>query len=149
MSMSDGPISSTAVPALSGLANALGWYDQQAKSNRIAYQTLRITAIVLAAAIPVITTSGAPRLAAAILGSAIVVVEGIQQVFRYHDRYIAYRSTWNALDREQRLYNSRGGRYANNPNPEQSLAERVDQILAEENTRWASDMNTTTITPGK
>lgn len=148
MAMADHPGASAADSTLTGLADALRWYDEQAKSNRIAHQGLRMAAIVLAAAIPVLTTSGAPRLAAAILGSTIVVVEGVQQVFRFHDRYIAYRSTWNLLDREQRLYVSRGGRYAGNQHPEQSLAERIDRILAEENTRWASDMSARTGSAG-
>jgi len=126
--------------ALAGLAAALAWYDQQATGNRITYQVLRVAAVVLAAAIPVLTTSGAPPLATAILGGAIVVVEGVQQVFRFHDHYIAYRSTWNTLEREKRLFESHVGRYANNANRDQALAERINQILAEETTRWASDM---------
>jgi hypothetical protein len=134
------PALATLDPAAVGLVEALAWYDRQATGNRLAYQLLRLAAVVLAAAIPVLTTSGVPSLAVAILGSAVVVVEGIQQVFRFHDHYIAYRSTWNTLDREKRLFDSRAGRYAANPTPGQTLAERVDQILAEETTRWASDM---------
>lgn len=124
--------------AVTGLVSALQWYDEQARSNRLSYQSLRLFAITLAAAIPVLTTSGAPALATAIVGSTIVVAEGTQQVFRFHDRYIGFRSAWNALDREKRLYASRSGRYANNSAPEQTLAERVDEVLAEETARWAT-----------
>jgi hypothetical protein len=138
---SSGTADSSSVPTVvSGLTGALSWYDDRAKTNQVAYQLLRLAAIALAAAIPVLTTSHAPALATAIVGSSIVVIEGIQQVFRYHDRYIAYRAAWNTLDREQRLYYSRAGRYADNPDPELTLAQRFDQIVAEENTRWAVDM---------
>ena len=140
--MSPGSTSSTAPTpgsqAVTGLVSALQWYDEQARSNRLSYQSLRLFAITLAAAIPVLTTSGAPALATAIVGSTIVVAEGTQQVFRFHDRYIGFRSAWNALDREKRLYASRSGRYANNSAPEQTLAERVDEVLAEETARWAT-----------
>lgn len=144
VTVSQDPNPPAADHTLTGLVDKIGWYDEHARSNRVAYQGLRIVVIVLGAAIPVLTTSGAPRLAVAVVGGAIVVVEGVQQVFRFQERYISYRSTWNALDREQRLFKSRAGRYANNPNPEQSLAEREDQILAEENSRWSADMRTTT-----
>jgi hypothetical protein len=123
--------------AVTGIANSLHWYDERARSNRLSYQSLRLANIALAAAVPVLTTSSAPKLATAIVGGTIVIIEGIQQVFRFQDRYIAYRSAWNALDREKRLYDSRAGRYADNSTPERTLAERVDAVLAEETTRWA------------
>ncbi len=141
---SSGTPDSPSVPAIvSGLTSALSWYDDRAKTNQVAYQLLRLAAIVLAAAIPVLTTSSAQALATAIVGSSIVAIEGVQQVFRYHDRYIAYRAAWNTLDREQRLYHNRAGRYSNDPDPDLTLAERFDQIVTEENTRWAVDMNAT------
>jgi Protein of unknown function (DUF4231) len=143
MSSSGTPDSSPAPTVVSGLTGALSWYDDRAKTNQVAYQLLRLAAIVLAAAIAVLTTSGAPALATAIVGSSIVVIEGVQQVFRYHDRYIGYRAAWNTLDREQRLYHNRAGRYADDPDPDLTLAERFDQIVTEENTRWAMDMKAT------
>jgi Protein of unknown function (DUF4231) len=141
MSSSDSQTSSASSSVLSELTSALNWYDERAKTNQLAYRFLRVASIVMAAAIPVLTTSGAPRLSTAIVGSAIVVNEGVQQVFRYHERYIAYRSAWNALDRELRLYQSLAKSYANNPQPVQTLAERFDQIVGEEHSRWAIEMN--------
>ena len=136
-SVPSAPVQSAAAASLN---DSLDWYDREARTNRIEYQVLRLTALVLAAAVPVLTTSHAPSVATAVTGSAIVVVEGIQQLFRFHDRYIGYRSTWNSLDREQRLYNARAGRYAGTATPDRMLAERMDQLLAEETTHWASVM---------
>jgi hypothetical protein len=141
MSSSDIPTSAAPPQVFTPLTIALNWYDKRATTNQLAYRLLRIVSITMAATIPVLTTSNAPRLSTAIVGSAIVVVEGIQQVFRYHDRYVAYRSAWNALDREQRLYQSRAGTYSDNPRPEKTLAERFDQIVGEEHSRWALEMN--------
>ena len=101
-------------PAESGLTSALDWYDREASGNRHAYQTLRLATIALAAAIPVLTTSHAPPLATAIVGATIVITEGVQQLFGFHERYVTFRAAWNALDRERRLYDSRAGRYADN-----------------------------------
>ncbi len=117
---------------------ALAWYDREASGNRHAYQALRLATIALAAAIPVLTTSHAPPLATAMVGAAIVVTEGVQQLFGFHERYVTFRGAWNALDRERRLYDSRAGRYADNPTLQQTLAERVDDLLEEENSRWAA-----------
>lgn len=127
--------------AVAGLVGALEWYDREASGNRYAYQGLRLATIILAAAIPVLTTSHAPSLVTAIVGSAIVVVEGVQQLFGFHDRYVGFRSAWNALDRERRLFDSRAGRYADNPAPEQTLAVRVDEVLEQETSRWATGIS--------
>jgi hypothetical protein len=132
--------------AHASLIEALAWYDRAASGNRREYQALRLLAIVLAAAIPVLTTSRAPSYLTAIFGSAIVVTEGVLQLFGFHDRYIGFRSAWNALDRERRLYESSAGRYADNSNPERTLAERIDELLGQETARWASD--TTGASPG-
>ncbi|MDQ6949520.1 MAG: hypothetical protein M3256_25540 [Actinomycetota bacterium] len=69
-----------------------------------------------------------------------MVTEGVQQLFGFHDRYASFRSAWNALDRERRLFDSRAGRYANNPEPDQTLAERIDDLLGQETSAWAAGM---------
>jgi Protein of unknown function (DUF4231) len=139
----DDPVPTTSSNAKVILEEALTWYDKQASTNRLWYQFLRLAAIILAATVPVLTTSGAPSLATAIVGALIVVAEGIQQVFRFHDNYTTYRATWNYLTREQRLHMTHAGAFANNPDPDRTLAEHIDTILAEENSNWTRQ---TTIT---
>jgi hypothetical protein len=136
MALGPNPPATPAEASISSLDETLQWYDRAARGNRRAYQALRLGSVTFAAAVPVLTTARAPAVATAIAGGVIVVFEGIQQVFRFHDRYITFRSAWNALDREKRLFESRAGRYADNARPEQTLAERLDEILSTETLRW-------------
>jgi hypothetical protein len=62
------------------------------------------------------------------LGSLVVVLQGIQQLHQFQDQWLAYRSTWQALYREQHLYEAKVGDYASVPNPPALLAERMENL---------------------
>jgi Protein of unknown function (DUF4231) len=72
------------------------------------------------------------------LGSAIVVMEGVQQLYQFQEHWIAYRSTWEGLRREQLLYEARASDYASAASPPTLLAERVEALVAREHSRWVS-----------
>ena len=69
----------------------------------------------------------------------VAALEGVQQLFGFHERYVGYRSAWNLLDRQRRLYVSTAGDYAHVTDPQTLLAEKVDGILQAETTSWAKD----------
>jgi Protein of unknown function (DUF4231) len=123
--------------AVAELAASMGFYDRGAGRNKLLYQNLRVLTMVLAAAIPVVGAFGGPAEVTAVLGAAIVIVEGLQQLFQFHDRWIDYRKTWNELDQERRLHQLRAGPYASG-NPDKVLGERMTVILAAENSDWVA-----------
>ncbi len=125
--------------AVAELIRTLNWYDVHASRTRIAYQALRVLTIVLAAAIPVVAVADGSSIITAALGSAIVVTEGLQQLFQFHNRWVDYRSAWNALERERRLYQSAAGPYAQRDDPDRLLAERIEVIIESENVNWGID----------
>lgn len=71
------------------------------------------------------------------MGSLIAVIEGAQQLFKFQENWINYRSVCENLRREQYLYLARAGHYADAPDVDILLAESVERILGQESTHWA------------
>jgi hypothetical protein len=94
------------------LAEELDWYDARARENQRWYRTIKVVQLVAAALVPVMAGIGASAWITGGLGSLIVVLEGVQQLYQFQEHWIAYRTTWEGLRREQHLYEARGGDYA-------------------------------------
>jgi hypothetical protein len=120
------------------LVEELAWYDARARSNQRWYRAIKILQLVAAALVPVMAGVGASAWITGGLGSSIVVMEGIQQLYQFQEHWIAYRSTWEGLRREQHLYEARADDYAAAANPAALLAERVEALVAREHARWLS-----------
>ena len=71
-------------------------------------------------------------------GALIVVLEGIQQLQQYQQNWTTYRSTCERLKHEKFLFLGRAGPYAEVPNPESLLAERVESLVSQEHAAWVS-----------
>jgi ABC-type multidrug transport system fused ATPase/permease subunit len=126
---------------LTRLEEQLVWYDKKSAVNQSRYRSLRILTIVFAALIPVLTT--APEIPqgshiAAGLGVLIAIIESVQQLNRYQTNWTSYRGTAEALKHEKFLYLAKAGHYLNDPNPQTTLAERVETLLSQENVAWIS-----------
>jgi hypothetical protein len=78
-------------PVWSAYRQQFATYSRQATTNRIRYQVTRIVSLVAAAAVTVCAGLSAAPWVTASLGALIVVLEGLQQVFRWHENWIAYR----------------------------------------------------------
>jgi hypothetical protein len=133
-----GPDPAAPDPAAAELAGAMGWYDRSAGRSKVRYQSLRVLTMLLAASIPVVAALDGSTAITAVLGSSIVVIEGFQQLFQFHERWVGYRKTWNALDQERRLYESHAGPYAGVTHAGKRLSERTATILSAENTDWVA-----------
>ncbi len=122
----------------SELSGAMDFYDRSARRSKVWYQTLRVLTMVLAASIPVVAVLDGSAVITAVLGSAIVVIEGLQQLFQFHERWVGYRKTWNVLDQERRLYEAGAGPYDGVVDAGKLLSERMTSILSAENTDWVA-----------
>jgi hypothetical protein len=119
------------------LEDQLGWYDRKSGGQKRWFQRLKVVQIVMAAAIPVAAGNGADAWITGTLGAAIVVVEGFQQLFQFQQNWVSYRATAEALKHEKYLYLSRVGGYANAARPDALLAERVEQLVSQEQSNWS------------
>ena len=86
---------------------------------------------------------GATQVLLGILGGLIVVLEGIQQIFQPHYKWLKYRTANERLKREHHLYEAAAGPYEDSPDPMKLLAVRMEDVIAEEHTKWASRMSAT------
>ena len=73
-------------------------------------------------------------------------MEGFQQLNQYQQNWTTYRSTCEALKHEKFLYLSKAGSYATAANPKVMLAERVESLVSQEQSKW---MQTQQITKGQ
>jgi len=127
------------------------WYGKRAKGTQRAYILLKTSQIIMAAAIPasaaLVADPGIHKYVSAILGTLIGIIEGVLQLGHYHENWISYRATREALKREELLLQGKAGPYASNEFPERAFIERSDAIMAGESANWLSwqkaDRNTT------
>jgi hypothetical protein len=125
---------------LARLEDQAGWYDRKSQSAQRRYKWMKGLTIVSAALIPVLTTTTIPYTTAVAggLGLLIAILEGIQQMNRYQANWTSYRATAEALKREKFLYLGKASPYLGAPNPQAMLAARVEALVSQENTLWAS-----------
>lgn len=130
MSQSDVPVER--------LEDQLGWYDRKASYNERMFKRLRIATILVSSAIPLCAAFVEPRVVTGALGALIALCEGLQQLNQYHQNWITYRSTAEALKHEKYLFLSMAGSYATSENPRTLLAERVESLVSQENSKWSA-----------
>jgi hypothetical protein len=121
---------------LKRLDDRIQWYDQSARRKQYLYKGLKVVSIVSAGAIPVVTAASLDTLVAAFLGAFVVAIEGLQQLYKFHDQWLAHRYTCEALKREKYLYLAPAGAYAKSDHPAQLLAEQVEALVARETASW-------------
>jgi Protein of unknown function (DUF4231) len=120
----------------------IAWYERHATTSRLAYCTIKILQILLAAFVPVAAGLSAPKLVTGSLGGLVVVLEGVQQLFRFHDNWVRYRQTNEDMLREKYLYAAAAGDYAATPTPRRLLAERIEALASREAHQWINLQNT-------
>jgi hypothetical protein len=120
------------------LEDQIAWYDRRSGYAQRMYKGLKLSTLGAAALIPLLAGLSATPWITGIVGALVVVLEGIQQLNQYHDRWIAYRSTAEALKHEKYLHAGSAGPYAGAQNPDQLLAERVESLISQEHAKWVS-----------
>lgn len=123
-------------PAWDRLQDQLSWYDRKSAHQKRWFHRLKVGQIVLAAAIPVVAAGDLPVVVAGALGAVIVILEGLQQLFQFHESWLTYRATAEALKHEQYLFLAGAGPYANHARPSALLAERVEGLVSQEHASW-------------
>lgn len=122
------------------LDDQINWHDRKSMRNKICFHRLQVTQIVVAALIPVLSTafnepSLRVRLLIAGFGVAIVIITGLQSLYRFQDLWTEYRTTAETLKNERILYATRNGPYTST-NPFPLLVERVEALLSQQHSRW-------------
>lgn len=117
------------------------WYSRAATRTRVAYQGLKVTSLLLAAVVTVLAASGAPSLLTACTGAAIVVVEGIQQLFKFHTNWLRYRVVTETLREHGLLYVARLTPYdGDSVDARARLGDLMRSVIEDERRQWAVQM---------
>ncbi|MEU6377850.1 DUF4231 domain-containing protein [Streptomyces sp. NPDC046909] len=119
------------------LEGQIKWFDDKSVSAQRQFKRLKMATLILAAGLPVAVAAGAPDWIVALMGALVAVIEGAQQLFKYQENWISYRSVCESLRREDHLYQARAGRYAKADDPDLLLAEQLEKLTSKENALWA------------
>jgi hypothetical protein len=125
-------------PTWERLEEQIAYYDGKSGNGQRWYKRIKLVQLVTAAAIPVAALVDASSWVPGVLGSAVVVLEGCQQLYQHQEHWITYRSTCEALRHERYLYLALAGPYASAVNPKALLAERIEGLVSQEHAQWAS-----------
>lgn len=141
-------------PIIDRLEDQINWYDAKSGKYQRIYKRIKVVEIIAAALIPFLAalhisdSSPQPFAVAhipmtigtitALLGVLITVLEGILQLNQYQQTWVTYRATCEALKHEKFTYLGKAGVYAAATDPRALLAERIETIGSQENSKWAS-----------
>ncbi len=125
-------------PTWDRLEEQIGWYDRKSSNGQRWFKRIKLLQLVTAATIPVAAVLNASNWVPGLLGSALVVLEGVQQLYQHQEHWITYRSTCEALRHERYLYLAIAGPYASVANPGAVLAERIEGLVSQEHAKWTS-----------
>ena len=135
-------------PIIDRLEDQINWYDAKSGKYQKTYKRIKVVEIIAAALIPFLSALHLSDVAShlpitigtvvALLGVLITVLEGILQLNQYQQTWVTYRATCEAMKHEKFTYLARAGVYAAASDPRALLAERIETIGSQENSKWAS-----------
>ncbi len=112
------------------------WYDGHASRAYFLFAGSKALQIVAAATIPLLALGNVPPAVTAAVGALVAVAIGLGELFRFHEKWINYRATCEALRDELFLYAAKAGPYAQAEAGPSRLAERAFSFLGEERKSW-------------
>ena len=98
------------------LEGQIAWYDRKATVNQRAYKWSKVAIIVLAISLPILAEYGhvgelerAPAFLVGLAAGAILLLEGLQHLYKWQENWILYRATCEGLRHEQHLFFEKAG----------------------------------------
>jgi hypothetical protein len=127
-------------PIMERLDDQIAWYGNKSSHCQHTYKRIKLIEIIAAALIPFIVGAHVPYAAwvAGGLGVLITILEGVLQLYQFQQIWVAYRATAEAMKHEKFIYLAKAGDYAKSSDPHALLAERMEALGSQENSKWAS-----------
>jgi hypothetical protein len=115
---------------------ALGYYDRRAKSNKRSYNVCSVyvlTVSIIVGPLLALSNSGGElwrwcATLAAWLSPSIALAAGLLAHFKFHENWLSFRSTWDALGRERSLHAARLGPYESTEDVNRLFVQRVEDV---------------------
>lgn len=125
-------------PAWVRLCNQVSWYESKSAWNQKWYKFYKILQVFFASIIPIALLADVNKITVAFFGSIITILEAIQQIYRFHELWIQFRSTSEHLKHHQFLFLSKADIYKG-METEVSLillSEKVEEMVSAEHAQW-------------
>ena len=119
--------------------NQVSYYSSKSALNKHYYLLFKVSQLIAAALLPFLSVfisdfSWAKYLVA-FLGTLVTILEGVLAVGKYHEKWITYRSTAEALRQEKFLFLMQAGSYTSE-DANLQFVNRIELILGKENLGW-------------
>jgi len=117
------------------LWNRIFSFHKKGVNNRRSYHSSQAIIIIAGALITITNVleigSYEIRIVSSILGGIVIVFTSMQQLFKFQENWILFRTTEEALRREYHLYITKAGEYADLPESElkPTIVEKVEALL--------------------
>ena len=123
------------------LEDQIGWYNKKSGINQKMYKGIQLVTIITAACIPFFTgylseETICIKYVVGALGVLVVILTAVNNLYKYQDNWIAYRTTCESLLHEKYLYMTATKPYTGKE-PFNLLVQRVEFLISKENSSWA------------
>jgi hypothetical protein len=117
---------------------ALNYYDNKAIWNKRLYHICSIYVLIVSAGISpiVLLCKERGQILTAILSPTITVLAAIAGHYRFHENWLGYRATWDALRHQIYWHGAKAGLYAGQEDPNRFFVEQVEDLISREGSEW-------------
>ncbi|MFN0174788.1 MAG: DUF4231 domain-containing protein [Saprospiraceae bacterium] len=125
----------------------IDWLGGKSSFNQKRYKRLRVLILITSALIPLLSgfitdENWGLKVAVGIGGVIVAVSQGYISIHKYHELWVQYRATAEALKREKLLYLAKVGAYADTGKAFEHFVLTVEAILSDENKQWVENLKT-------
>ncbi len=119
--------------------SAMKYYDDRAITNQRGHRFCSIYTLVVSVALTpilILDPKGAGKIIAAILAPTVAIVTGIASHFQFHENWLSFRATWDALKHELYWRDAQLYEYKEAADRNALFVERVELLISKEGTDW-------------
>jgi hypothetical protein len=120
----------------------LKWYSEKSRWNKKMHIVTKICILVASGIVTLLaglsSSQSLTSLVIFIFSLLVVIIESVSLTYRFHDNWLNYRTTAEALKKEVVFFKTRAGPYqASGPDAaEQRFVDRVEELISRENKVW-------------
>jgi hypothetical protein len=115
---------------------AAQFYDDRAVAAKCYYRFFSVYLITMSAALTVVTGLSMAgefwKIAVPVASATIGVAAALLAHFKFHENWLSYRATWDALERERRYFETGTEKYLGANNPGDIFVGQIESIRARE-----------------
>jgi len=121
---------------------------KRVKQSMYNFYVIQIITIIVSALIPIINVTGYGdniliRMISSVLGSLIVIVTGILQIFKLYEKWILFMSTVDSLEYEYYCYVYDLSHYSRSNAPDKLFVQNIESIILAKGERYLASIERT------